>query len=160
GIILATVAPVLRQDLPCPYPGMRPYTAEDADRFYGRAREIRDLLGRLRAGEREIYVIGPSGSGKSSLVTAGALRQLARGASGLAPFVGRDRRPGERPATRLGEALGASPGQPWVAAECIAALLAHRAPNSSVLLLIDQLEELFTLASAEERTRFLAALRD
>ncbi|HEX7841127.1 MAG TPA: CHAT domain-containing protein, partial [Kofleriaceae bacterium] len=160
AIILAAVAPVVRQVLPCPYPGMRPYTADDADRFHGRAKEIRDLLGRLRAGEREIYVIGPSGSGKSSLVTAGALRQLARGGSGLAPFVVRDLRPGEQPATRLGEVLGAPPGQPWVAADRIAALLAHRAPSSSVLLLIDQLEELFTLSSAEERTRFLAALRD
>jgi hypothetical protein len=78
-LILAAAAPVLRQELPCPYPGMQPYTADDAASFHGRDNEIGELLGRLRAGEREIYVIGPSGSGKSSLVTAGVLPRLARG---------------------------------------------------------------------------------
>jgi hypothetical protein len=67
-------------------------------------------------------------------------------------------RPGERPATRLCDALDA-PGQPLVAADRIAALLAHRGPSSSVLLVVDQLEELFTLASADGRESFLAALR-
>src|SRR5215510_1190781 len=47
------------------------YAADDAKGFDGRAAEIDELIGRLRAGEREIYVIGPSGSGKSSLVAAG-----------------------------------------------------------------------------------------
>ncbi|HEX7941821.1 MAG TPA: CHAT domain-containing protein, partial [Gemmatimonadaceae bacterium] len=56
-LILAAVAPVLRQELRCPYPGMRPYTTDDAASFHGRDREIGELLGRLRAGEREIYVI-------------------------------------------------------------------------------------------------------
>jgi hypothetical protein len=163
-LILAAVAPVprpvSRQELPCPYPGMRPYTADDAASFHGRDREIGELIGRLRAGEREIYVIGPSGSGKSSLVTAGVLPRLARGVAGLGPFVVRDLRPGEQPAQRLGQALQVSPGQPWAAADRIAALLAHRGQGSSVLLVVDQLEELFTLASAEEREPFLAALRD
>jgi hypothetical protein len=99
-LILAAVAPLLRMDLPCPYPGMRPYTADDAAGFCGRDAEIDELIGRLRAGEREIYVIGPSGSGKSSLVAAGVLPRLARGVAGLGPFVVRMMRPGEDPATR------------------------------------------------------------
>jgi hypothetical protein len=37
-------------------------------------------------------------------------------------------------------------------------LLAHRAPGASLLIVIDQLEELFTQASAEERSGFLDAL--
>src|ERR1041384_7484668 len=57
-LILAAVAPSHRLEVPCPYPGMRPYTADDAKAFHGRAAEIDELLGRLRAGEREIYVIG------------------------------------------------------------------------------------------------------
>lgn len=44
--------------------------------------EITELIGRLGAGQREIFVIGPSGSGKSSLVAAGVLPRLARGLSG------------------------------------------------------------------------------
>jgi WD40 repeat protein len=159
-LILAAVAPSLRLDVRCPYPGMRPYTADDAQGFHGRDTEIDELIGRLRAGERELYVIGPSGSGKSSLVAAGVLPRLACGASGLGPFSVRALRPGEQPAARLYEALDLPPRQPFVAAECIAALLAHRGRGSSVLLVVDQLEELFTLASAGERDAFLAALRE
>ena len=60
-------------ELPCPYPGMRPYSADDAAHFHGRDVEVAELRGKLDAGEREIYVIGPSASGKSSLVAAGQL---------------------------------------------------------------------------------------
>jgi len=159
-LILAAVAPSVRLATPCPYPGMRPYSADDAAAFHGRGEEIHELLGRLRAGEREIYVIGPSGSGKSSLVAAGALPPIARGVSGLGPFVVRNLRPGEQPAARLCQALDVPPRQPLVASDRIAALLAHRGPGSSVLIVVDQLEELFTLASTHERELFLAALRD
>lgn len=130
--------------LPCPYPGMRPYSADDADHFHGRGTELEELISRLRMGEREIYVIGPSGSGKSSLVAAGVLPRLARGASGLGPFLVRAMRPGEYPAARLHELLEVHGGPGSSPADAIAALLAHRGPGSSVLLVIDQLEELFT----------------
>lgn len=59
-------------------PELRPYAADDADHFHGRYAELEDLLDRLRAGEREIYVTGAPDSGKSSLVSAVAT------ASGLA----------------------------------------------------------------------------
>jgi hypothetical protein len=143
----------------CPYPGMRPYNANDAGGFHGRDSEIAELIGRLRAGEREIFVIGPSGSGKSSLVTAGVLPRLARGVTGLGRFVVRELRPSEQPAARLGQALEIPAGEGVAVADRVAALLAHLAPSVSLLLVIDQLEELFTLANAGERARFLDALR-
>src|SRR5262249_37567225 len=121
--------------------------------------EIAELIGRLRAGEREIFVIGPSGSGKSSLVAAGVLPRLARGLSGVGPFVVRELRPGDQPFLRLCQALDAAFGEPLAAAERVAALLAHRAPGASVLIVVDQLEELFTQARPDERARFLDALR-
>jgi hypothetical protein len=158
-LILADVMPSVRSELPCPYPGMRPYSADDAASFHGRDAEINELLSRLRTGEREIYVIGPSGSGKSSMVKAGVLPRLSRGVAGLGTFVVRDLRPGEQPAARLAQALDASPGQPLDATDRIAELLAPHGPGSFVLVLVDQLEELFTLASPEERERFFAALR-
>ena len=158
-LVLAAVTPGVQVALPCPYPGMRPYSADDAAHFHGRDAEIDELLGRLRAGEREIYVIGPSGSGKSSLVAAGVLPRLARGVAGLGPFLVRSMRPGEQPAARLGELLEVLRGGLATPAGAIAALLARRAPGASVLIVIDQLEELFTLASADEREQFLAALR-
>jgi len=61
---LAATAPVEAR-VPCPYPGMQPFKTEDAARFHGRTQEIKELLGRLRDGQRELYVIGPSGSGKA-----------------------------------------------------------------------------------------------
>ncbi|HWO25673.1 MAG TPA: hypothetical protein VNO30_43340 [Kofleriaceae bacterium] len=160
GIVLAAAAaaPAAAVALPCPYPGMRSYSADEADHFHGRGTEIDELLGRLRAGEREIYVIGPSGSGKSSLVAAGVVPRLARGVAGLGSFVVRTMRPGERPAVRLRELLEISGRKLTAPAAAVAALLAGRAPGSSVLILIDQLEELFTLAEAGERRRFLRAL--
>src|SRR5262249_31725704 len=48
---------------------------------------------------------------------------------------------------------------PFVATDAITALLAHRARNASVLLVVDQLEELFTLAGTGKRDGCLAALR-
>ncbi len=148
-----------REALPCPYPGMRPYSADDADNFHGRGAEIDELLGRLRAGEREIYVIGPSGSGKSSLVAAGALPRLGYRGAGLGPFVVRWMRPGERPTARLGEVLEATETELTRPANAVTALLADRAPDVSLLIVIDQLEELFTLAGAGEREQLLITLR-
>src|SRR5262249_8132044 len=97
-LILAAVTPSVLVDVPCTYPGMRPFTVDDAASFHGRDTQIDDLINRLRAGEREIYVIGPSGSGKSSLVAAGVLPRLARFVGGLGPSVVRILRPGEQPA--------------------------------------------------------------
>jgi hypothetical protein len=123
-LILAAVPPLALVDMPCPYPGMRPFAADDADSFHGRDSEIAELIGRLRAGEREIFVIGPSGSGKSSLVTAGVLPRLVRGVAGLGQFVIRELRPGEQPAERLGQMLEVPAGEPLVIADRVAGLLA------------------------------------
>ena len=73
-------------DLPCPYPGMRPFTEDDVGRFFGREIELDAIVYRLRQGEREIYVIGPSGSGKSSLIAAGLAPRLTKGVEGLPRF--------------------------------------------------------------------------
>jgi WD40 repeat protein len=158
-LVLAAIAPEERLELPCPYPGMRPYTVDDAAHFYGRDKEVKELLGRLRAGEREIYVIGPSGSGKSSLVAAGLLPRLARGSPGLGPFLVRSMRPGEHPSVQLSDALEAKVEEPVSAASAAAALLAPLAPGTSILLVVDQLEELFALPSSDERAQFQAALQ-
>jgi TIR domain/AAA ATPase domain len=66
-----------------PYPGLDPFDAEDAAMFFGRGEEINRLLLLLqptlqREGGRFVAVVGPSGSGKSSLVRAGVLPRLRR----------------------------------------------------------------------------------
>jgi hypothetical protein len=65
-------------------------------------------------------------------------------------------RPGEDPTARLREVLEAPGGE---LPEAITTLLEHRAPGASVLIVIDQLEELFTVASAEGLETFLPALQ-
>src|SRR5204862_468197 len=66
-----------------PYPGLEAFGSDDAAVFFGRRGEIAELRDRLlrtlqRGRGQAIAVIGPSGSGKSSLVGAGLLPQLAR----------------------------------------------------------------------------------
>ena len=54
----------------CPYRGLLPYDAEDADTFFGREDDVAACLRRLRD-SGVLAVVGPSGVGKSSLVRAG-----------------------------------------------------------------------------------------
>ena len=115
----------------CPYPGMKPFGLGDRERFFGRNQEIEELLERLRL-HPFITVIGPSGSGKSSLVFAGLIPALQESRLlGSGGWWIRSMRPGETPETTLRQALpeGAQAGQ--------------------LLLVVDQFEELFTLAEEE-----------
>ena len=67
----------LLQRPPRPYPGLRPFEAEEWSIFFGRERMIDEVIGRL-AEQRLALIHGASGSGKSSLVRAGVLPKLAR----------------------------------------------------------------------------------
>ena len=64
-----------------PYRGLRSFELEDAAYFFGRTRarnELREVLaGRIESGQAFVLVFGASGSGKSSLVKAGLLFDLA-----------------------------------------------------------------------------------
>lgn len=63
----------------CPYRGLQVFDAEHAEFYFGRDAEIQRLLEKLKT-DRFLAVVGPSGSGKSSLVRAGLLPALLRGA--------------------------------------------------------------------------------
>jgi hypothetical protein len=139
----------------CPYPGMQPFTADAASRFHGRAGEIKELVGRLNAGDRDIYVIGPSGSGKSSLIAAGLIPRLA--SESRCRFAVRKVRPGEHPMRRLAEALACDPDDLDDVGGAVTRLL-EREACERLLVFIDQLEELFAQADGDERQRFVRAL--
>lgn len=137
----------------CPYPGMRPFGEADQDRFFGREAEVEALLQRLRLAPSAtddaaiVAVIGPSGSGKSSLVFAGLIPALQRSRLfGPGAWLTRSLRPGSAPLAALELALG---GDPFTPERSVAALLDTAPGSRRLLLVVDQFEELFTLASAE-----------
>lgn len=65
---------------PCPYPGMKSYLADMNHPFFGREAEIKGLRRRVTE-QKQVFVIGPSGVGKSSLVFGGLLPALKQSES-------------------------------------------------------------------------------
>jgi TIR domain/Trypsin-like peptidase domain/AAA ATPase domain len=166
-----------------PYKGLRAFNSDDASDFFGRDTLINELAtaleGALATKEkgqqctRLLTVIGPSGSGKSSVVMAGLLPRLQQGRlSGseqwiyLDPIV-----PGTRPIEALTLALSEHLPDKSLKAiredleddtarglHLLATKLAKR-PGTKVVLLVDQFEELFTQTPSEdERRHFLDLL--
>jgi WD40 repeat protein/energy-coupling factor transporter ATP-binding protein EcfA2 len=62
-------------ETPCPYRGLEPFEAEHAAFYFGRQAMVERLLARLKECAF-VAVVGPSGSGKSSLVRAGLVAAL------------------------------------------------------------------------------------
>jgi WD40 repeat protein/energy-coupling factor transporter ATP-binding protein EcfA2 len=153
---LRTVFPelALRDDV-CPYQGLRAFTTERAQWFHGREAAVATVLDTLRRDHRFLLLLGPSGSGKSSLVQAGVLPALK---SGALPGSDRWRHMLTRPADDLDAVLGAAQrALPLEASE------PGRAPGERLLLVVDQFEELFahlTPAHAEEILDGFTALID
>ena len=134
---------------------MVPFSEADSDRFFGRDREVEELLQSLRL-HRFLAVIGPSGSGKSSLVLAGLIPALRRsGLFGTGGWAIRIIRPGERPMMALAEALG---GDPADLARVVAKAIESEPDARRLLLVVDQFEELFTVAHTDA-VAFQHALR-
>ena len=136
------------EELACPYPGLIAFGPEQAGLFFGRDRES-DEISRLVRQHGFLLVIGPSGSGKSSLVSAGVLPRL-RAAEGDHWLV-RTVRPSTNVSPRaslLGEGSGPL-------ADGVAALLATEPGAERLLLFVDQAEAIFVLPSKEDRDRYL-----
>ncbi|MET0459643.1 MAG: BTAD domain-containing putative transcriptional regulator, partial [Ilumatobacteraceae bacterium] len=118
----------------CPYPGLVSYDVGDADTFFGRDAEIIECLRRL-ATVGVLAVVGPSGSGKSSLVRAGVAAALARDGRKVVVVT-----PGAHP---------------------MDALSAVGDPRPAQVLVVDQCEQAVSLCTdTGERSRFFAALAE
>jgi WD40 repeat protein len=63
-----------------PYRGLDAFSEEDAEFFFGRQNIIEKLLNSLRREPRFLTVLGPSGSGKSSVIRAGLIPKIIQGA--------------------------------------------------------------------------------
>ncbi|MCY1017152.1 protein kinase domain-containing protein [Pyxidicoccus sp. MSG2] len=148
-----------------PYPGLHPFSARNRATFSGRAADIRALLDRLRA-EPLVLVAGDSGVGKSSLCRAGVLPRVAEGALGPGTWTTCELLPGRHPLAALAAALAPLTGgdESALLSELreAPAELGRRVRAGSdtrgVLVLVDQLEELLTLAPHEDAERFAVAL--
>ena len=85
-----------------PFVGLRAFTEADADNFYGRDELIEQLVSTVAGDARFTAVVGPSGSGKSSLVQAGLIPALRSSDRWVIAVM----RPGAYPFTELESALG------------------------------------------------------
>src|SRR5688500_12861482 len=72
-----SLAPELPDDS-CPYRGLEAFREAQHGMFFGRGRVITEMVTRLSSG-RLLAILGPSGSGKSSLVLAGLIPGLKGG---------------------------------------------------------------------------------
>ncbi|MCP4361880.1 MAG: SUMF1/EgtB/PvdO family nonheme iron enzyme [Chloroflexi bacterium] len=168
--ILAEFNPLLQPEIHddhCPYIGLNAFDDSNQHLFYGRNDLINDLLNQALV-SRLVTTIGPSGSGKSSVVLAGLLPRLKKGElPGSAiwnyyPTIV----PGSDPLTSLARLM--QPDDPdttaWIPKNKeilltnpnhLTELIESRSDKPAVLV-IDQFEETFTLCHSEaERDAFL-----
>src|SRR5580765_7111933 len=152
-----------------PYPGLSAFDAADAGMFFGRDDTIRSIQRRLYTSEYKwTSIIGPSGSGKSSLIRAGLIPRLTgkRGWKVIAPFT-----PTDRPLSELARALALTQGDvtlrrtfedqirtdPQQFVELLRDITAAE-PNTPLLAVIDQAEQLLRPPASAERATLMAAL--
>jgi WD40 repeat protein len=145
---LALDEPAPDWDLRCPFPGLKAFQTDERAFFFGREALVRQLAERLRR-DCFLAVLGPSGSGKSSLVLAGLVPALLGDAVSQPAPDGPYRylTPGADPQAALARQLATAPPT-----------------DADTLLVVDQLEELFTLCTDSTRREAfvadLAAIRD
>jgi WD40 repeat protein/serine/threonine protein kinase/two-component SAPR family response regulator len=159
-----------------PYKGLRAFQEADAADFFGRETLVQQLLDRLEAPSngrqsRFLALVGPSGSGKSSVIKAGLIPALRQGAlPGSDKWFIAEMVPGSRPFEELELALWSIAVEPPpnlvepMKRDTGGLLRTLRrilpaTPGAQLLLVIDQFEELFTLVEDQElRTFFLDSL--
>jgi WD40 repeat protein/serine/threonine protein kinase len=173
NVIAPDITPVMGVTIPepeNPYKGLRAFREADSDDFFGRDKLVKKLLRRIEAA-RLLTVIGPSGSGKSSVVHAGVIPALRRGAVGNSrSWFYVTMHPGTNPLKELESALlriAVNPPSRLIDQlqeneRGLLRALKRTLPDddSELLLTIDQLEELFTLVEDDAvRVHFLNSLR-
>lgn len=156
----------------CPYKGLDVFEEEDAELFFGREKLVDDLVSRVKDSQT-VFVTGPSGSGKSSLVRAGLIHALKRGAiKNSERWLYATMKPGRDPIGELGLVVSslASSTNPEdeIRAKAMkdenifarwSEIVLKEGREKRLVLFIDQFEEVFTqISNEEERVAFLNLL--
>ncbi|MGI9624291.1 MAG: BTAD domain-containing putative transcriptional regulator, partial [Acidimicrobiales bacterium] len=159
-----------RSDVANPFKGLLPFVEADNQTFFGRDSLVAEMLRLIGGGQRLLGIVGSSGSGKSSVVRAGLIPALNKGAVAdsqewlVARMV-----PGSHPFAELEAALLRSTlDAPDSLDDQLrddssgllrAVLRILPEDDARLVLVIDQFEELFTLVESEQlRNRFLSNL--
>jgi WD40 repeat protein len=166
-------------DVECPYPGLAAFGPAQARWFFGRDTVVAELLERVAdrvSGGGPVVVVAPSGAGKSSILRAGLLPAIGDGglpvefsarwprlvltptgdplcalARVLAPLVGMNPK----------AVLGLAETEPDVLVTRIRRVLYPRyGVCGRMVLIVDQLEELFTLCPDDARRGLFVDLLD
>ena len=153
-----------------PYPGGRPFQRRDRDRFFGRAAEAGDLVDLWRTNHLTI-LFGGTGTGKSSLLSAGVIPKLAEDDLDVLPFgrlltgwtYPRAALPAHNPYT-LAVLRSWSPAETaaGLAGVSVRQFVSRRGERhgGTVYAAIDQAEELFASAETRRRAHGLQFLRE
>jgi formylglycine-generating enzyme required for sulfatase activity len=160
-----------------PYPGLMHFTRKYAPVFFGREAEVCDILDRMRLPEgRFIIISGDSGVGKSSVVDAAVLPRLEGGGlpgNESCECVRMLPSQGDHPFNALMTALGSFATRaglrpdaiveglrrsPDTLAQQLRKIIAGGTDGRTLVLFLDQMEELFTAQGPKQSNTFLAAL--
>jgi len=154
-----------------PFKGLRAFDEADAADFFGRETLVEQMLEHLATHGRFLAVVGPSGSGKSSVVRAGLIPALREGAlPESAHWFIVKMVPGAHPYDQLETALTSVAFNTSMnlletlksSEQGLSTIVQHILPreNDELVLFIDQFEEVFTQVTDEvERGLFLNSLR-
>ena len=152
------------QALENPYPGLRAFDIAESHLFFGRDAQVAELVGRLER-NRFLSVIGVSGSGKSSLVRAGLIPALERG--GVWEAGRRWRRVVTQPAGAPFESLttdlekaGLDGSRLRESSQSLTQIARQLPPDETLLVVVDQFEELFRYKSTATTTEGTRLTRD
>jgi energy-coupling factor transporter ATP-binding protein EcfA2 len=135
---------------------MKPF--KHAAHFYGREPEITKLVQRVRD-QRQTFVIGASGCGKSSLVFAGLIPALSTAQPGR--WITVTLRPGDAPLLALHQQLKLTADTALPPADyqvAVNTLLGEPPSAEKLLVVVDQFEECFIQAAPDQQKSFFEAL--
>lgn len=142
-----------------PYKGLQAFGIEDSIDFHGRDALVAALLGAVSE-QRFVAVVGPSGSGKSSVVMAGLLPAIGQGrVEGSEEWRMAVMTPGADPIESLVEALK-SVASDEVHLDRLVEIGLDEAVGGELLLVVDQFEELYTATEEQKRQKFVDLISD